>query len=454
VATLPDNPGDVPPYLIIVQARARIRFVVPVGIAWCAVVWGTLACRGALPATAPAVAARACELLADDAPRRDTITVVVTTDVRRDRLVRGMNAGERFVFGGSYETLIGVACDGTIVPRLATSWRPEPTGGWTLVLRADARFWNGDRVRAADVLMSWRRTAMAEGDSATSQFADSAEVVDDSTLRVHLFAGSLAQLGHARFRVYREHTGAAWPDGTGPWQLSQGAGSGLRLSNPAARVEVRIRAGDAIEARDIIDEGADVVLTDDPALAAYAASRASASSVPLAWDQVWVAILPWHAISTAATLDDDALGPFRSALARDVALGEARAATTRQGGVSSVCPIRGPGAVRADPTRIAYLAGDAVARTLAERLVALAGIAAAERRENAPVSLVAPELVRAGDRLVTLALDWRAFNDTVATASSVASIVALAPLDVASCAGARIVPLVETRWRVVVRGPP
>ncbi len=54
---------------------------------------------------------------------------------------------------------------------------------------------------------------------------------------------------------------------------------------------LRIRPG-ATDARDLLDGGADLVMTRDPRALAYAAGRAGFVTVPLAWDRTYVLLSP------------------------------------------------------------------------------------------------------------------------------------------------------------------
>ncbi|MFR9728289.1 ABC transporter substrate-binding protein [Saccharopolyspora sp. MS10] len=72
-----------------------------------------------------------------------------------------------------FDTLVGYADDMSVVPRLAESWRPDPTGTrWRIRLRA-ATFHDGRRVTAEDVLHTYRRIAEeTTAAQAAAHFAD------------------------------------------------------------------------------------------------------------------------------------------------------------------------------------------------------------------------------------------------------------------------------------------
>lgn len=70
------------------------------------------------------------------------------------------NESDILRFALVYDVLTLPGEDGGTRPRLATSWQPnDAMDRWTFALRKDARFTDGSRVRAADVLYSLRRIA-------------------------------------------------------------------------------------------------------------------------------------------------------------------------------------------------------------------------------------------------------------------------------------------------------
>ncbi|WP_309501045.1 ABC transporter substrate-binding protein [Saccharopolyspora gloriosae] len=72
-----------------------------------------------------------------------------------------------------FDTLVGYADDMSVVPRLAESWQPDPTGTrWRIRLRP-AQFHDGRPVTAEDVLYTYRRIAdESTAAQAGSHFAD------------------------------------------------------------------------------------------------------------------------------------------------------------------------------------------------------------------------------------------------------------------------------------------
>ena len=62
------------------------------------------------------------------------------------------------VLGDLYEGLTSEAADGTVGPGVASSWEVDKTGlTYTFHLRPDAKWSNGQPVRASDFVTAWRR---------------------------------------------------------------------------------------------------------------------------------------------------------------------------------------------------------------------------------------------------------------------------------------------------------
>jgi hypothetical protein len=302
------------------------------------------------------------------------------------------SGGERFLFAQLYRTLVGVDCNGRARPELAASWRSEAEGRrWTFTLSPDARDWEGVAVTASDVGSSWiaaQEALAADARAAAPPLRLGAlTVIDPRTLRVDLPEPATVEFfARPELAVRTRVRAGAWPVGTGPFRPSDrdrlppaGAlATSVRLEGPVA-VEMRAISGDA---RDALDSGVDVWVTRDPVVIGYARAGAGLSAVPLAWDRRYLL-----ATGVAAAPDPSAAPVILrapeaalAALARDAVRIEARGA----GAAADPAPCSAPerrgepdrgagatGGARPAP-RIVYPAGDAAARSLAERLVALA----------------------------------------------------------------------------------
>lgn len=150
-------------------------------------------------------------------------------------------------------------------------------------------------------------------------------------------------------------------------------------------------------ALDLVDSGADALVTDRPAVIRYAAARTDFAVIPLPWDRQ-------YAFVSASQL------PIANVV--DAVNADARTAAER-------CPVVSIERTTT-PMRVRYSADDSIARALAERLVGLG-----QARRAVPLD-----------------------RDSTAEAYIVAR-----PIDSASCdVGAlHAVPLVDTRSHLIVR---
>lgn len=325
---------------------------------------------------------------------------------------------ERIAFRHLYETLLRVDCTGTRHPGLAESWTSERGGRtWRLTIRAGATFWDGTRVRAEDLIASWAArpssghgtpvdaSAAPERSRFRAAVAASTEAVDERTLRIELDRPSAvppAWLADPALAVVAQRPTGAWPVGTGSWRLhpdallpadGRGSSSADRIVawpegwTPGDRRPVlHFLADSNRDPREILDAGEDLVVTDDPAVLAYAATLPSVRILPLPWDRTYVLLSESGAPAREADGADQAL---REVLARDAVRADARPSVLSGGteagtGPGPACesvaaPVAsGPGGKPPAPPpageggRIVYPRGDATARDLAERLVALA----------------------------------------------------------------------------------
>lgn len=235
------------------------------------------------------------------------------------------------------------------------------------------------------------------------------------------------------------------------------------------------------DARDLLDSAAaaaagasDVLVTRDPAVIAYARARADFTAHPLAWDRVHVAII------TDPTRTRIAAAPgFRASLARDAVHAEARAAEPPYAWQQAVCegphpPLTHPplpqtprsqaprSQVPGPARRIAYPRGDAIARDLAERLVALDRTVTAAALDGDSLTAA---LAAGADAVYVVALPAArvpvAPADTapgVTPSPAAGDTAAAAVAGITPCAAlpqrapdSQVVPLVETRAHAIVR---
>jgi hypothetical protein len=146
---------------------------------------------------------------------------------------------------------------------------------------------------------------------------------------------------------------------------------------PLIRLQTFDPAGDT---RDVIDAGADVVITSDPEALVYARGRGEFRLVPLAWATTYVLVSP-----AGSRLPVDTSGALRDELARDVVLAEARPAEPPfwwDGGTRCAAQPRDAAGRLPD---IGIPSGDPVARALGERLIAIAPALPGVRRRLLPL---------------------------------------------------------------------
>jgi hypothetical protein len=382
------------------------------------------------------------------------------------------NESERLLFRQLYETLVRADCAGSVAPGLAASWRLDGDGRtWIVTLRDDARFSDGTPVLAADVRASWTRDGV-QGDllPSVARLIQSVSADADRALAITLRSDRVdvpLVLAHADLAVAKRVAGAAWPLGTrsariasdSPVSRASGRSAFTLIRDGLPPVRFVVAPGDP---RDLLDEGVDLLLTRDPAALGYAATLPQFQSVPLAWRQVHVLLIPGR-LRALPPIAEDA----RDRLAADAIRGEARGArgpfwwesAETHCGVAPTPPRHhsSPSPAR----RIVYDAGDGAARDLAERFVGLAS--AAGQTPDPIVDAIFPNRAqRTGQRAAGLA------GEALATARRLGGdagyIVSLDSRPVDPCRDlqvlmdtarwvdpATIVPLVETRVQAIVR---
>jgi len=389
----------------------------------------------------PAAAIDACALSTDSAPNPDTLIIALSGGVDPAHAPAPMTDAERMAFRQLYETLVRLDCTGAPQPALAESWTSGESGRrWSFTLRSDARFWDGTPVTARDVIASW-----TAGDSALLPGA-SFEAPDDHTLVVRLATESSAlppQLADPGLSVTRPAPDQSWPTGSGAYRADTSAGRvllspvfGLR------RPVIVLRPLGPADARDWLDRGVDVLVTDDAATLSYAANRPELATRPLPWDRTYILLARGSALVVTAA--------WREGLARDAVHVDARPAEAPAWWTAFPACVGPPpdGAVPSRMSRplIVYPRDDATGRDLAGRLVALEG------ESGGPTVRVAG--LAPGELAAALASGQSAQfvismpRDVPGACRAVRQLVARAPwLSLAT----QIVPLVDTRRQVVWR---
>ncbi len=456
------------------------------------------ACAAHSPAPgAPEARAPACVVVPtgeppEGAPRGRSasdadISVALSTPVDPAKAPSGTGASERLVYGQLYRTLVEIDCEGRARPGLAASWSHDRDGlRWRFTLRDDARFWDGTPVTAHAVARSWASGPSPSGSPVVGPGIASASVEGDRELTVLLTEPfpSVEAFARPALAVTGARTDGGWPLGTGPYRpLSDPSDDprGLRLVATDGKAAMSFRTTPGGDARAALDAGVDALVSTDPAVIAYARALPGFAAVPLPWSRTYVvAALPgWSAGG-----DSSAAPPAEAldGLARGAVRAEARPAeppfwwTTGGCGGAASSEAGAPGRIaapsaaparRATPPRFVYPLGDAVARGLAERLVALAGrgpatpawlAAAVPGLRDASAAVVAAGMDPAGLALAVRRGDALAFVVPVPRAAGGACLSELLAADdemagavLAPGPGLRITALVDVRPSLVIR---
>lgn len=341
-----------------------------------------------------------------------------------------------------YETLIRIDCTGAPVPALAQSWTSGDDGHrWTFTLRPGARFSDGTPLTAADVF-----AALARDSTLLDRSAVTLDGIDRVSVRFSAARASVPPVfAEPGLAVTRRGASSGWLVGSGVATADTAAGAATvtPLVAAAGRPIVTVRPGSGGDARDLLDHGIDILVSGDPEVLSYAAGRSELRTVPLPWDRAYVLL---SAIPPAIA------DTVRASLARDVVRTEARPARGNYWWLAGpACPVGDTATVtpaltgtRA-ATVVYYPLGDAPARDLAERLVALGIIGPGGRAAGVASADFEARFAAGGDSyLVSLP------REALAPCGAVRDLVARAPW-LSSDPGRHITALVETREHAIVR---
>lgn len=217
---------------------------------------------------------------------------------------------ERHVFGNCYETLVRIDCDGRLEPGLASTWQAHDGGRtWVFQLRDSARFWDGTPLGAVHVVESWRRAEeLCHERAEPSPFlrfdprGASLEFLGARELAIHLGAPSDQLpwlLAHPALAITGHHDDNGWPVGSGPLQpVPRPEPQRLDLvpvaSHPLAPAwpHLELILGDDIDPRDLLDLGADALVTRQVDVVDYYSFRQGARLESLPWDLTYYLVTP------------------------------------------------------------------------------------------------------------------------------------------------------------------
>jgi hypothetical protein len=344
-----------------------------------------------------------CRLAAPSPDELDTFTVALLEPVdwrSSDHALSSANDSERLLFRNLFPNVIQLDCQGTVRPGLAEAWSFDPNTGWTFTVRE----------QTADIVAA---------------ILDSAVILDPRHVRLPV---------RGRDSVPRFLADPALTAATG--MASPGTEPGGIELRAAKGTPVYFKFEAKNDPRDVLDRGADLVVTRDVALVEYVANRADLATFTLPWSRTYV--LAETGLNQGALTRELSGGSVRTSLAKDAVRADARAAeppywwSEAEGcGSDSTLPRR------ITSPRVVYRNDDGVARSLAERTVALAPATAG---------------------LHAVGLDAREFATAVADGLERAYVIGLPRHSLAPCrdasrlpSGARLVPLIDTRAYAIVR---
>ncbi|MHB1862244.1 MAG: hypothetical protein ACYCVL_04665 [Gemmatimonadaceae bacterium] len=359
------------------------------------------------PAQSSRSGSAACSIADTSALPADTVHIVA-------RDTRPLAARQRV------RTLTRVDCEGILLPELATSWRKNDSATvWTFELSTNA----------ASIAEAWQR---ARGTPRAWPHVIDVQAMTPATARIEFDR----------------------PEPDGPALMSDPRYGLASDSNRAHPAVVFVDAPANADLRDVLDRGlpnagvraADVLITRNPEVLAYAARGGAYRSVTLPWDRTYVLVAP-GGDSTAVPTPVE-----RDALARDAVQSEARSADPPFWWQhDSTCADTADRAASV-ATVVGYAAGDSIARQLAERIVALA------TSPNVPPWIPQGMTTDPAAPLRAVPFSADSLDTAIATGRIVAAVTAYPRVQPAACgyaarvpAGWMRIPLVESRAHALVR---
>jgi hypothetical protein len=360
-------------------------------------------CGGSAPISAPEPAAAPDRCILPTGEPGEPRELVVAVVRREDSSV---------VARRQPEPLIRLDCLGAARPGAAESWTPDSSHRtWTFVLATSAL-----DVTAAGAATEWR----TRPDAAT-------------TLR-HAGVASVIPLDRRRLVVTLDRPADSVP------ALFADPSLGLLTDTlPPAGTTFVARRSAGGDPRDALDAGVDILRTGDPAILEYARTLNDFSVHPLPWSRTYVLVVPPGHQGIGALIPRVSAA-FRAGLARDAVQAMARGAEPPfwwddLGSCPGVEALPSPQS--APPTdAVLYAREDAVARALAERVVALS-----DRPTTA-----------------TRGLPDRAMAGAIRGGVGRAYVLAVARTALVPCrelarwpSGATLIPLIDTRMSAIVR---
>jgi hypothetical protein len=346
------------------------------------------------------------------------VTVALLEPTDPSHALHPANDSEHLLFRNLTDNLIRLDCRGNVRAGLAETWEPESElAAWILTLRDNARLRSGAPISASQVVSALRQQL-----SSGPPGIDSAVALNGHQLRIF---GS----GDSVLRALADPA-LALVDSAALHGMNDESDIQLPGTGPDGVIEFReIQSGDA---RDALEGGADIVIASSTSLREYAEGRPEFASFPLPWSGSYVLLQPRGVPPLRIR------GLDSRSLARDAVEADAQAADSlgwlNQAGS---CPHSHPTAEPAASGRIVYEQGDAVARALAERMVAIAEPGKGWRTLEMVPAELANSLERGSESAYVLAVPRQTHAPCRESAGWPA--------------GAQVWPLIETRAHAIVR---
>jgi hypothetical protein len=361
-----------------------------------------------------------CLIAPPTATRADTVTVAADGESKPELVLQPRARSGLLMSALVFETLVRVTCSGQVEPGLAERWQSQNDGrDWTFTLRAGAAFTDGSPVTAEDVVASWRERRSVSGRAdPRAAVVDGVAIVGarQLTVRLRTAYGEVPRiLADPVFAVHRRSAGvlvgsSAHVAPTGGDSLTAAGGDRFTVMTPrtsGSAAVIRLYNNTSGDARDLLDRGVDLLLTEDRRTVEYAASRNDYDVRSLPSDRAFMLVLTTAESGLNADDADPRWTPLRMSLERDI-LRRGNPATPEGWWASptalSNCSIplspTTPRWTRSASRRLVYAERDRAAGEVARRLVALATDARGTSEPSVALRELSPELAAAGTQAV------------------------------------------------------
>jgi hypothetical protein len=258
-----------------------------------------------------------CDLFGGEPGPGAKLTFALSDSVLPRHAPDPRNSSERIVFANVYETLVTLDCRGDLAPALASSWSTLEDGRvWLFSCRPNVYFADGTRCTAFDIEASWSARRAREHDTSPpwawlDALHATALASSDTVLILTLEEPSFEIpriLSLPAFAVTKADEHAAWPLGTGPFQVSAGAEPGELVLRPNAHAaippaakQITFIVSPGRDERDLIASGAEGFLLRDRSAIEYASSHGEFARVKLSHDRAYLLLQPPPAVASTAS---------------------------------------------------------------------------------------------------------------------------------------------------------